>query len=634
MEHILSRADFLAESSESEDMKLYKRAKEAYYSGNPIMGDAEFDDLEDRLGLSNKGYIGTHHSAEYTIKHPIMMGSLSKIQIKNTSDGSPDFSTYIDDLNRYFKGLPSDALIEVTPKFDGCSWEAVINDQGDLLSVSTRGDGQWGKDIRHWIDDKISELNIDSFIEKGKNLVIRGEALINFTRFNDTHKDNFTNTRSFVAGMFGQKWESSAEQKRNKEDISIIAYDFRLVTPGSNEYKWVDYNTIKNQPFGYNIMTFKKGDLSSETFAELYKEMESVRSSHEFPLDGFVLKPEIQYRKTENTARPTDCVAIKYLPNMVETEITDIEWNVGKTQEIFPKAIFKTVVMDGKKVNKASLHNYGYVIDNNIGVGSVVKISMAGDIIPFVYSIVSSGGDNKAPSNDVIIKGSHLMLDASATSRAESRIKAGSDALDIRGLKDRTIDKVLPSIIGGGVDVNNIFDLFNDDALSIITNIGGAAILKVVDEIRSRRSSLSVYEIILGLQYESCGKTLSKKAADYIQGIISEDDLTGVPSLIKSWLLNDKSDQRQEIDKYINLFKVQYEKKTSSHDSEKIPIIMTGSPKDYGFTTKADFLKQHPEYVETTNWKECKILFTDDINSQSSKMMKASKLGITIQEYK
>ena len=67
--------------------------------------------------------------------------------------------------------------------------------------------------------------------------------------------------------------------------------------------------------------------------------------------------------------------------------------------------------------------------------------------------------------------------------------------------------------------------------------------------------------------------------------------------------------------------------------TDKIPVILTGSPKACGYSTKADFLSQHPEYVETTKWDECKILFTDDLDSTSSKMEKAKKKGIEIKRY-
>jgi NAD-dependent DNA ligase len=62
---------------------------------------------------------------------------------------------------------------------------------------------------------------------------------------------------------------------------------------------------------------------------------------------------------------------------------------------------------------------------------------------------------------------------------------------------------------------------------------------------------------------------------------------------------------------------------------------MTGSPKDYGFSKKEDFvnlIKQHG-YIHTGLDKTTSILITDDLNSSSSKMAKARKLGVEIKTY-
>ena len=61
---------------------------------------------------------------------------------------------------------------------------------------------------------------------------------------------------------------------------------------------------------------------------------------------------------------------------------------------------------------------------------------------------------------------------------------------------------------------------------------------------------------------------------------------------------------------------------------------MTGSPSDItDFKTKDEWLKAHPQYVNTTSWKECKILFTDDLESNSGKMKKAKQNGVEIRLY-
>lgn len=635
MDTMPSFKEFINESRQ-EDLELYNKAKEAYYNGNPIIGDAEFDELERKLGLENKGYIGTHHSSNYTVKHPVKMGSLSKIKIKESSDGSTHFDEYLDTLNKYFSGVPDDGLIEVTPKFDGCSFEVIFDETGKVEGISTRGDGEYGQDVSHWIMPQVEKIPYKEFLQSGKKLVVRGEALIGFEDFNKSYKDKFANTRAFVAGMFGQKWEDSAEQTASRNDISIVVYDFRLVAP-SGSYQWVDYNTVKDNPvLAYNIMTFKKSEISEMKFAQIYDAMEKVRSESKFPLDGFVLKPEVKYRKTENVTRPTDCVAIKYKPSILETEIIDIEWNVGKTGELFPKAIFNTVKMDGKNINKASLHNYGYVKQNNVGIGSVIKISLAGDIIPFVYEIVRSGGDPKIPTENVEVKGTHLMLDMSAEEKLAVKVIAGAEALNLRSFKEATIRKILPEFIADPeMEITTILDFMRDSSIEFMKQKfgNGTSIMNVVNTLIERRNTLTLNEIILSMQYRLCGRTASDMCAKYLRGEINQTQLTGVPQEVKRWLLDENSAEYKQVMGYATEFKVNMAPVVSTGSSDAVPVIMTGSPKEFGYATKAEFLKAHPEYIETSDWKQCKILFTDDLASTSSKMKKATTLGIEIKTY-
>lgn len=44
-------------------------------------------------------------------------------------------------------------------------------------------------------------------------------------------------------------------------------------------------------------------------------------------------------------------------------------------------------------------------------------------------------------------------------------------------------------------------------------------------------------------------------------------------------------------------------------------------------------MSKNQEYIETTKWNECQILFTGNVNNTSLKMEKANKLGIKIIEY-
>ena len=65
-----------------------------------------------------------------------------------------------------------------------------------------------------------------------------------------------------------------------------------------------------------------------------------------------------------------------------------------------------------------------------------------------------------------------------------------------------------------------------------------------------------------------------------------------------------------------------------------IYVCMTGSPKIFGFPTKAEFIAEFPmvEEVSITD-KKCQFLITDSYNSTSNKMGVAEKKGITIKTY-
>ena len=72
----------------------------------------------------------------------------------------------------------------------------------------------------------------------------------------------------------------------------------------------------------------------------------------------------------------------------------------------------------------------------------------------------------------------------------------------------------------------------------------------------------------------------------------------------------------------------------SMEDEDVKFIIMTGDPSECtSYATKKKWLAAHPQYKETTKWSECEILFTNNLESKTSKMAKAAKLGVEIKKY-
>ena len=90
----------MTEIEYQEKLKLYEKYKDAYYKGNPLVSDIEFDELEDELGLTNKSDVGTKESADvsYTEKHSCPMGSLDKVKVKiDDATGEMNFDEVVEE---------------------------------------------------------------------------------------------------------------------------------------------------------------------------------------------------------------------------------------------------------------------------------------------------------------------------------------------------------------------------------------------------------------------------------------------------------------------------------------------------------------------------------------------------------
>lgn len=617
--------------------ELYDKAKEAYYNGEPIMTDLEFDQLEEELGLTNQGYVGTHHQKSYTVKHPFIMGSLSKVQIKEDDNHNVDWlgfqekvMTYLRKSNGYLK---SGWFYEVTPKYDGCSFEAVIDPKGKLVSVSTRGDGDYGKDIKVWFENEWkanyepyvmdyykSALDEQSYFFL-KYLVVRGECLVKKSVFMDKYSDEFTMPRSFVAGVLGQDWEDSDKQKDMRDDLSWVAYDFREVYENGTiiELGYTKFDELSKHTLGNRPDFIITGGSYNLNLNHLYGIFEKVRQNSEFALDGFVVKPGANFRLQDGgRARQEDCVAIKYLPEIVDATLIDVEWNVGKTGEYYPTGILADVILGGKKVNRVSLSNYGKIVEDKIGIGSHLKISLSGDIIPYVIDVVSGGTPISLPE-DSYVDGVHLMKTMSEKDKMYIRFINSVNVIKPDGIGEKVAAKLFDILPTGNIVnfmITEDWKRYLDDSKSS---------QNIIKSLHERKKTLTLPDIIQSMGYENCGEKNSLFLAKKISGL--NPDSKGIPNSIIE--LSENNSFLYDVEKYMEFLGI---KPLVEESSDKTPVILTGSPKPY-YNTKMDFLAKHPQFVETTKFDEAKYLISDSLDSTSSKMEKAKKKGIPIKTY-
>ena len=626
--------------TQKEKIEIYYKAKEAYYNGHEIMTDFEFDALEKELGLENKSEIGSRHNPSYTIKHPYIMGSLSKVQIHKDKEGNIDWEKYFNEAQKYF----GNNLLIITPKYDGCSFEVVVeNDK--IQSISSRGDGTWGKDLMNHLINFIPS----AYVHLGGHYTLRGEVLVKKSVFEQKYSEKFTNPRSFVSGVLNRDYSVlDKEFMEMLNDLSIVIYDYRIFENRNwVDHEWTELPKSDIIPKRYWFTRLNDG----QNFAWYYNDMNQYRhESCEYALDGIVIKPIVKSRENNTTEhRPKDCVAIKFIPMLEETEVTNITWNLGKTGELIPIVWVKPVEMDGRMVQKCSGHNYGYLLEKKVSIGSKIIMSLAGDIIPFLYKVTNTDNFDETkmniPDNTYIDGDIHLMKILSDKDWSYVKFINSATGLNIPNIGNETAKKIFDYL----TKTDSITaEFFGEEEKELKYNIlmctpeeiyYGAGSGKVGSNAQKAfkevLKNLTLIDIITSCNFRFCGKKVAEQCANYLlSGDANFDHLAAEGY---TWVYDETSTQRNQINEILNSIGRTIEDFKAVHNEKKqeasnqIPIIMTGEPNNY--STKQEFLDCHPEYRNTTSWKEVQIVFTNSLDSNTGKMKKAREKNIEIKLY-
>ena len=625
------------------DLERYYAAKDAYYNGDPIMTDLEFDELERSLGLENKSEVGARHNPSYTVQHPFIMGSLSKIQIKENQNGVVIWNDYFTELRKYIKDSNIPCII--SPKYDGCSFEAVIVN-GMINSISSRGDGEYGKNLYSHLLLKVQPTVDDLVPQIGNDFVIRGEVLINKKTF-ETKYNDFVNPRSFVSGVLNRDFCDDEKFVEMMFDLSVVVYDIRINKGGYYEDHDFRFYKFENKPSFYESQTI----IDSDDFSKLYKKFDDYRTKCEFALDGFVIKPLDSFRINNLTEhRPKDCVAIKYIPMLEETVVEEIIWSTRKTNELIPVIKVRPVIMDGKEVSRASAHNYGYLIDNKISVGTKVILSLAGDIIPFIYKVTDTSDYNEnklclSSVENTYIDGCHLYRQLSKDEVTKKRFLNSCSALNIPGMGPAAAEKLFESLNTNTIDEYADFFEVEDkptpdnillvNPIDVEMGIGGKTGSSIRKSIEKILKTLTLKDIILTLCIEDCCPKITEQIEKQI--LTQNGDFSHMSEKSYKWVFDLSSEEYERMMKIVSGFNKTLDDykeifiETSNKTSEQIPVILTGEPNNY--SSKGEFLKCNPQYRLTGSWKEVKIVFTNDLSSNTGKMKNARAKGIEIQLY-
>ncbi|MBR6690375.1 MAG: NAD-dependent DNA ligase LigA [Bacilli bacterium] len=514
-------------------IKILNKAGYEYYTlNNPTITDQEYDSLMDeliKLETNNPSLVrsdsptvrigGEIISDFKKVTHTVPMMSLG--DIFNEEE--------IRDFDEKVKKVVKNPEYVCELKIDGLS-VSLIYENGKLVRGATRGDGTIGEDITHNVK---TIKNVPLSLPQDIDIEVRGEIympLSSFEKLNEERKNKgekeFANPRNAAAGSVRQL-DSKIASERN---LATFMYHVPLPHNYDLNTQYQSLEFMKDLTFTVNPNIKKVKDI--EGVIEYINYWDKYRKELPYEIDGIVIKVNDynDQKKLGVTAKvPKWAIAYKFPAEEVLTKLKDIEFCVGRTGKITPRADLDPVRLSGSIVRSATLNNQDYIKEKDIRIGDIVSIRKAGEIIPEVVEVKFDRRDgNEIPFKMIEncpICGSKLVkkagevayfcLNTSCDARnIESLIHyASRDAMNIEGFGERIVEDFYN--MGYLKSISDYYTLKNyKDELMELEGFGEKSISNLLENIENSKNN-SLEKLIFGLGIKHVGKKTAKILSEY-----------------------------------------------------------------------------------------------------------------------
>lgn len=454
---------------------LIKRNDYLYWvMGDPEIPDADYDELVEELRILEQdnplvNRINTPVvTSDDKITHQVPMLSLDK---KYSVEEILEWCGKV--------ARNENELFDIQLKLDGATGEF---NSGVL---STRGDGYIGEDI----SDKLPIVKFEG-IENPDYLI--GEIVMTLKDF-DRIRDkicrksgkSYKTPRNACAGLINR---SDVNESLGKI-LTFVPFNHVNLSVKYKHMIKLDWNTLIQKA----IM-------------------------NKYPTDGLVIKlHDEEYSKSlgATSHHPKGQMALKFKNPTGRTKLIDIFWSSGKNV-ITPVGKVEPVEISGVIVSNVNLHNYKYVLDNDIHIGDEIIVERCGDIIPDVQEVIP--GENRVeikldtcPACGGKVIYDKPVLRCSNDECTGKLLQCLSDSvvrIGIERLGEPTLKKLIDS-----KDCNSLIDIFNltkEDILEL-DGFANSSAQNLYDEIHKVIDN-GVYEwqILASLNIESIGVRMSE----------------------------------------------------------------------------------------------------------------------------
>jgi DNA ligase (NAD+) len=413
-------------------------------------------------------------------------------------------------------------------KIDGAAVSLTYRD-GVLAVGATRGNGTVGEDVT----PNLRTVRGVPLRLRGSGhppvLEIRGEVYFPFSAFERLNEARvraeepvFANPRNAAAGSLRQLDPKVTASR------PLHFFGYAVAVPGDADAaarqlpfasQWELLETLT--AWGVPVAPHRRRCASlGEVHAWASEVEHTVRAALDFAIDGGVVKVDplrLQAELGDVGREPRWAIARKFAPDIAETALRAIEYNVGRTGSINPYAVLDPVEIGGVTVAKATLHNFALIADKDLRVGDVVQVKRAGEVIPQVIGPVPERRDPAAPPaayapptecrscGSALVAGEDRgMLYCPNFRCPERQLEAlvhfaSRGAMDIRGLSYARIEQLM--VAGLVRDPADIYDL-RVDQLTALERFADKSAENLVAAIRaSKAQPLARLVFALGIDF-------------------------------------------------------------------------------------------------------------------------------------
>ncbi|MET7702277.1 NAD-dependent DNA ligase LigA [Streptomyces sp. NPDC005485] len=420
----------------------------------------------------------------------------------------------------------------VEPKLDGLAIAARYS-RGRLTRLITRGDGTAGEDVSHAIG---TIEGLPETLAEPVTVEVRGEVLMTAAQFENANEvrtahggQPFANPRNAAAGTL------RARERAYTVEMTFFGYGL-LPLPDTDavlaaRLRGLPHSDLMAQAAKYGVHTTAStavpgvvADTAEGVLARM-EEIAALRAELPFGIDGIVIKADLaadQQAAGSGSRAPRWAIAYK-LPAVEKiTRLMAVEWNVGRTGIIAPRAVLEPVQIDGSTITYATLHNPGDITRRDLRLGDHVMVHRAGDVIPRIEAPVAhlrtgdeqpivfpevcprcGSGIDTSEQRWRCVNGRNCHLVASLA------YAAGRDQLDIEGLGGTRVVQLVEA--GLVADLADLFTLTREQLLGL-ERMGETSTDNLLAAIAAAKGQ-PLSRVLCALGVRGTGRSMSRRIA-------------------------------------------------------------------------------------------------------------------------